>query len=78
METKDQNNETFDMNESSNVNTGNSEKTVKAEVSESTDKKEETVKNIVDIINGSIMKYDLEKTRVGLKEVNNKVIEIID
>jgi hypothetical protein len=33
---------------------------------------------IVDIIHGSIMKYDLETTRVGLKAVTDQVIKIID
>lgn len=40
--------------------------------------KEDPVQPIVDIIHGSIMKYDLETTRVGLKAVTNQVIEIID
>jgi hypothetical protein len=40
--------------------------------------KEDPVQPIVDIIHGSIMKYDLETTRVGLKAVTDQVIEIID
>nr|CBH37375.1 hypothetical membrane protein [uncultured archaeon] len=40
--------------------------------------KEDPVQLVVDIIYGSIMKYDLETTRLGLKAVTNQVIEIID
>jgi len=36
------------------------------------------IQPISDIIHGSIMKYDLETTRVGLKAVTEQVIEIID
>jgi hypothetical protein len=39
---------------------------------------EDPVQPIVDIIHGSIMKYDLETTRVGLKAVTDRVIKIID
>jgi len=39
---------------------------------------EDPIQPIVDIIHGSIMKYDLETTRVGLNAVTNQVIEIID
>jgi len=39
--------------------------------------KEDPVQPIVDIINGSIMKYDLETTRVGLKTVTDQVLEIV-
>jgi hypothetical protein len=39
--------------------------------------KEDPIQPIVDIIHGSIMKYDLETTRVGLKTVTDKVLEII-
>ena len=35
------------------------------------------IQPIVDIIHGSIMKYDLETTRVGLKTVTDRVLEII-
>ena len=38
---------------------------------------EDPVQPIVDIIHGSIMKYDLETTRVGLKAVTDQVLEII-
>jgi hypothetical protein len=41
-------------------------------------KEEDPVQPIVDIIHGSIMKYDLETTRVGLKAVTERVTEIID
>jgi uncharacterized membrane protein len=40
--------------------------------------KEDPFQPIMDIIHGSIMKYDLETTRVGLKKVTKQVIEIID
>ena len=39
---------------------------------------EDPIQPIMDIIHGSIMKYDLETTRVGLKEVTEQVIKIID
>nr|AAU83263.1 conserved hypothetical protein [uncultured archaeon GZfos27B6] len=39
---------------------------------------EDPIQPIMDIIHGSIMKYDLETTRVGLKAVTDQVIEIID
>ena len=39
---------------------------------------EDPIQPIMDIIHGSIMKYDLETTRVGLKRVTKKVIEIMD
>ena len=39
--------------------------------------KEDPIQPIVDIIHGSIMKYDLETTRVGLKAVTERVIEIV-
>ena len=41
-------------------------------------KKEHPLQPIMDIIHGSIMKYDLETTRIGLKEVTERVTEIID
>ena len=40
--------------------------------------KEDPILPIVDIIHGSIMRYDLETTRVGLKAVTDQVIKIID
>jgi hypothetical protein len=40
--------------------------------------KEDPIQPIVDIIHGSIMKYDLETTRVGLKEITLRVAKIID
>ncbi|MCW3130799.1 MAG: DUF2254 domain-containing protein [Methanophagales archaeon] len=40
--------------------------------------KEDPIQPIMDIIHGSIMKYDLETTRVGIKAVTGQVIEIID
>ena len=40
--------------------------------------KEDPIQPIVDIVHGSIMKYDIETTRVGLKAVTERVIEIID
>ena len=40
-------------------------------------KVEDPTQPIVDIIHGSIMKYDLETTRVGLKTVTDHVLEII-
>jgi hypothetical protein len=39
--------------------------------------KKDPVQPVVDIIHGSIMKYDLETTRVGLKTVTDQVLEII-
>ena len=39
---------------------------------------EDPIQPIMDIIHGSIMKYDIETTRVGLKAVTDQVIEIID
>jgi hypothetical protein len=39
--------------------------------------KEDPIQPVVDIIHGSIMKYDLETTRVGLKTVTDQVLEII-
>ena len=41
-------------------------------------KEEDPIQPIVDIIHGSIMKYDLETTRVGLKAVTDRVIKIIE
>ena len=40
--------------------------------------KEDPIQPIADIVHGSIMKYDLETTRVGLNAVTDQVIEIID
>jgi len=40
--------------------------------------KEDPIQPIVDIIHGSIMKYDLETTRVGLKAVTDQVTKIIE
>ncbi|MCK4733062.1 MAG: DUF2254 domain-containing protein [Methanophagales archaeon] len=39
--------------------------------------KEDPIQPIVDIVHGSIMKYDIETTRVGLKAVTEQVIKII-
>jgi peroxiredoxin len=39
--------------------------------------KEDPIQPIVDIIHGSIMKYDLETTRGGLKTVTDQVLKII-
>jgi hypothetical protein len=39
--------------------------------------KEDPIQPIMDIIHSSIMKYDLETTRVGLKAVTDQVLEII-
>jgi hypothetical protein len=39
--------------------------------------KEDPIQPIVDIIHGSIMKYDSETTRVGLKTATDQVIEIM-
>jgi hypothetical protein len=38
---------------------------------------EDPIQPIMDIVHGSIMKYDLETTRVGLKAVTDKVIKIV-
>jgi hypothetical protein len=40
--------------------------------------KEDPFQPIMDIIHGSIMKYDLETTRVGLKQVTDQVLKSID
>ena len=40
--------------------------------------KEDPIQPILDIVHGSIMKYDIETTRVGLKAVTDCVIKIID
>ena len=40
--------------------------------------KEDPIQPIMDIIHGSIMKYDLETTRVGLKRATEQVTKIID
>jgi hypothetical protein len=40
--------------------------------------KEEPIQPIMDIVHGSIMKYDLETTRDGLKAVTERVTKIID
>jgi hypothetical protein len=39
---------------------------------------EDPIQPIMDIVHGSIMKYDLETTRVGLKAVTDRVIKIIN
>jgi hypothetical protein len=39
--------------------------------------KEDPIQPIMNIVHGSIMKYDLETTRIGLKEVTERVIEVI-
>jgi hypothetical protein len=39
--------------------------------------KEDPIQPIMDIIHGSVVKYDIATTRVGLKEVTNRMIEII-
>jgi hypothetical protein len=39
---------------------------------------EDPIQPIMDIVHGSSMKYDLETTRVGLKAVTDRMIEIID
>ena len=41
-------------------------------------KKDDPIQPIMDIIHGSVVKYDIATTRVGLKEVTDRVIEIID
>jgi len=40
--------------------------------------KEDPIQPMMDIIHGSVMKYDIATTRVGLKTVTDQVIEIID
>ena len=40
--------------------------------------KDDPVQPIVDIIHGSVMKYDIATTRVGLEKITDRVIEIID
>lgn len=40
--------------------------------------KEDPIQPIMDIVHGSIMKYDIATTRVGLKVVTERVIEVID
>jgi len=40
--------------------------------------KEDPIQPIVDIVHGSIMKYDIETTRVGLKAVTDRVTKIIE
>ncbi|KAF5419243.1 MAG: hypothetical protein C5S49_00770 [Candidatus Methanogaster sp.] len=40
--------------------------------------KEDPIQPIMDIIHGSVMKYDIATTRVGLKTVTGHVIKIID
>ena len=39
---------------------------------------EDPIQPIMDIVHGSIMKYDIATTRIGLKAVTNRMIEIID
>ena len=39
--------------------------------------KEDPIQPIMDIIHGSVVKYDIATTRVGLKEVTDRMIEII-
>ena len=39
---------------------------------------EDPIQPIMDIVHGSIMKYDIATTRVGLRAVTDKVIELID
>ena len=39
---------------------------------------DDPIQPIMDITHGSIMKYDLETTRVGLKAVTDRVIEIVE
>lgn len=39
---------------------------------------DDPIQPIIDIVHGSIMKYDLETTRIGLKVVTERVIEIIE
>lgn len=40
--------------------------------------KEDPIQPIVDIIRGSIRKYDFETTKEGLEEVTNQVIQVVD
>jgi hypothetical protein len=40
--------------------------------------KEDPIQPIMDIVHGSIMKYDIETARVGLKAVTDQVISVID
>ncbi len=40
-------------------------------------KEEDPIQPLTDIVHGSIMKYDIETTRVGLKAVTDQVLEII-
>jgi hypothetical protein len=40
--------------------------------------KEDPIQPIMDIVHGSIMKYDFETTRVGLQAVTDQVIKVID
>jgi len=40
--------------------------------------KEDPIQPIMDIVHGSIMKYDIATTRVGLEKMTDRVIEIID
>ena len=40
--------------------------------------KEDPIQPIMDIIHGSVMKYDIATTRIGLKVVTDQIIEIID
>jgi hypothetical protein len=39
---------------------------------------EDPIQPIMDIVHGSIMKYDIATTRIGLKSVTDRVIEIIE
>lgn len=40
--------------------------------------KEDPIQPIMDIVHGSIMKYDIATTRVGLRAVTDRVIDLID
>ena len=40
--------------------------------------KEDPIQPILDIVHGSIMKYDIETTRVGLKAVTQQIIKVSD
>ncbi len=40
--------------------------------------KEDSIQPVMDIVHGSIMKYDIETTRVGLKAVTDRIIKVID
>ena len=51
---------------------------VKTEEETRTSRLEDPIQPIMDIVHGSIMKYDIATTRVGLKAVTERVIEIID